>query len=169
MVVLYDYGNIQYVICKIVEEENELSYFTIGEDGNIELYCGNEAKNLKEYGTMLQEKVPGSKIHTELEYITREVCYDMWLENFAPPEKENESKKLEIKMMKEFNDYLKVRIIKNLYSYYIKENELDFWKNPFEDRIVKVSDNEFYIDDEKYDIFYKIKYDGEYEIEFLDK
>lgn len=166
--VIFPCGNAEYVICKILEEENKVSYLTIGEDDRVNFYFKVKQEKCKEEGTMIRHQ-DEYQVQTEFDYITSDVCYRTWFEVFSSQEQKELYLYLENKMADEFCEFLKEEIIKNLYSYYIKENDFKFWKNSFEDRIVQISDNETYIDDKKYDIFYKTKNNGEYEIEFYNK
>lgn len=64
---------------------------------------------------------------------------------------EREKEDIEL-FMKKFGEQIKTDCIRKK----IKNNQLEEWKNNFEDKIYKVSDTERYIDDERYDIFYDI-------------
>lgn len=60
-------------------------------------------------------------------------------------------------------------VLQDYYEYKIKNGEFELWKNDFDDRVMHIAESEYYIDDEKFDIFYNFDNDGNYLFNFFIK
>lgn len=166
--VLKEKDYIKFVLC-MLENEDSVVIFT----GNSYSSYTKKEFNEKKYGDIdfVRETISKEK---RVKYYSEinEISYDMFLkmvsDDFISEEEKN-------KFYEEYweIEYLFPKAIKEVEKKYyidkIKNDEFEIWRNSFNDKIFKISDKETYIDDEKYDIFYKSKENGEYEIKFFDK
>lgn len=101
-----------------------------------------------------------------------EISIDLFKKILTDDYSSNDERDYYIKKIKQVNINLtqvSCVILEEYYHYKIKRNELELWKNNFENKVFEMGNNSFYIDDDNFEIFYTITNEGEFEFESLGK
>lgn len=163
---LLNYKNHQYDVIAKLKSNDRVQYVVYNEMGNLFIFDRND-EMIEESDFLFGYHTDDNTV-SEYEGVTKNMYQRIYVDDYFTVEEKKYADKIKKEIEKNFLP-LKKEIKKEYYRYKIQKGEFKLWKNNFLDLIYQVGNNEYYIDDREFDIFYKIEDDGEYKFEFLEK